>query len=345
MQKAKKLLVGSMVLFTLFWVGAGEVDQRTFVNITKPGSGKTQGQTRAVRGVYLHSRAIDVNNTQDWINKLKENELNGVVINVKNVSGEVTYDSEVQLAKSMGAVTGRLDLKEIIEKLHKNGIYVIARLTCFKDPVLAERCCGGGNWADPSSSVAQRYIIDLAREVADFGFDEIQLDYIRYSDGPGEIGGNYEARSRLIAGFVEKMRQELPSQVSLSADVYGRTMWEWNAKNIDPIGQNLSYLDGPTDFLSPMIYPSHYTDPDLVYNPGKLIELSMESGMERVSGKFRPFIQGFDRAMPSDLNLVEYIQEELRALEKVGVEGYLVWNPKSNYSALWQALENREGRS
>ncbi len=343
MKKAKKLLVGSLILFTLFWVGAGEVDQRTFVNITKPGSGRTQGQTRAVRGVYLHSRAIDVKNTKNWINKLEENELNGVVINVKNVSGEVTYDSEVQLAKSMGTVTGRLDLEKIIKKLHENGIYVIARLTCFKDPVLADRCCGGGNWADPTSSVAQNYLIDLAREVADFGFDEIQLDYIRYSDGPGEIGGNYEKRSRIIANFVEEMRESLPAQVRLSADVYGRTMWNWNSENKDPIGQNLEYLDGPTDFLSPMIYPSHYTNPDLVYNPGKLIELSMETGMERVSGEFRPFIQGFERAMPSGVSLVEYIREELRALERVGVEGYLVWNPKSNYNALWRALESPAG--
>lgn len=51
MQKAKKLFVGSLVLFTLFWIGAGEVDQRTFVNITRPGSGKTQGK-RAPSGEY-----------------------------------------------------------------------------------------------------------------------------------------------------------------------------------------------------------------------------------------------------------------------------------------------------
>lgn len=344
MKIAKKLFVGSLILFTLFWVGAGEVDQRTFVNITKPGSGRTQGQTRAVRGVYLYSRAIDVNNTQNWINKLKENELNGVVINVKNVSGEVTYDSDVQLAKNMGAVTDRIELEKIVKKLHENGIYVIARLACFKDPVLAARCCGGGNWVNPTRSVAQRYNIKLATEVAGLGFDEVQLDYIRYSDGPGEIGGNYERRSRIIANFVEKVRNSLPPQVSLSADVYGRTMWNWNSKNKDPIGQNLEYLDGPTDFLSPMIYPSHYTDPDLVYNPGKTIELSMETGMERVSGEFRPFIQGFNRALPSGVSLVEYIRAELRALERVGVEGYLVWNPTSNYSALWQALEGSRGK-
>ncbi|MFW6190832.1 MAG: putative glycoside hydrolase, partial [Candidatus Bipolaricaulota bacterium] len=95
----------------------------------------------------------------------------------------------------------------------------------------------------------------------------------------------------------------------------------------------------PTDYLSPMIYPSHYTNPELVYNPGKLVEMSMRAGMERVKGEFRPFIQGFDRAMPPGINLIDYMKEELKALERVGVEGYLVWNPKSNYESLWKTLE------
>lgn len=326
-----------MVVF--FWAGAGEVDQRTFVNLSRPGSGETQGRTRAIRGIYLHSRAIDRANTLEWIDKLKEHGLNGVVINVKNVSGEVTYDSDVMLAEELGAETGRLDLEPIVDLLHEHGIYAIARLTCFKDPLLASRCCGGGNWADPSDRTAQRYIQDLAREAAEMGFDEVQLDYVRYSDGPGKIGGDYEDRSRVIAEFVSDLRGSLPSRVKLSADVYGRTMWGWNSDNKDPVGQNLEYLDEPTDYLSPMIYPSHYTNPELVYNPGKLVEMSMRAGMERVKGEFRPFIQGFDRAMPPGINLIDYMKEELKALERVGVEGYLVWNPKSNYESLWKALE------
>lgn len=341
MQKATRLFIGVLVFLVFFWLGAGEIDQRTFVNISKPGSGDTQGQTRAIRGVYLHSRAIDENNTKNWISKLKDHGLNGVVINVKNVSGEVTYDSDVELANELGATTDRLELKKIVNELHENGIYVIARLPCFKDPVLANHCCGGGNWASPSHQLAQSYNIDLAREVAGMGFDEIQLDYVRYSDGPGEIGGNYEDRSRVIADFVSEMKSSLPSQVKLSADVYGRTMWDWNSDNKDPVGQNLEYLDDSTDYLSPMIYPSHYTNPDLVYNPKKLIKMSMKAGMKRVSGQFRPFIQGFDRAMPAGTSVSDYIKEELEALDEVGVEGYLVWNPKSNYRPLWKALGKR----
>lgn len=341
MHKTAKLVVGSLVVVVLFWLGAGEIDQKTFVNITNTGSGATKGQTGAIRGIYLHSRAIDESNTEDWISKLKRHGLNGVVINVKNVSGQVTYDSEVELARELGVVTGRLNLEEIVNELQENGIYAIARLTCFKDPVLANHCCSGGNWADPSEQSAQRYNIDLAREVAEIGFDEVQLDYVRYSDGPGKIGGNYEDRSRVIADFVSQMRNSLPSDVKLSADVYGRTMWDWNSENKDPVGQNLEYLEDSTDYLSPMIYPSHYTNPDLVYNPGKLVEMSMKAGMDRVSSQFRPFIQGFDRAMPRGVNIVDYIDEELEALDRVGVEGYLVWNPKSNYDSLWEALARR----
>jgi len=342
MKNFARFATGIFLIAIFLVLAPSSIGQRTFVNIAESDKGKPQGETRPIRGIYLHSRAISVDNVTDWISVLKEHDFNGVVINVKNVSGEVTYSSDVELAEEMGAETGRLELDKIVKELHKAGIYAIARLTCFKDPVMAARCCGGGLWADPESPLAQEYNISLAQEVATMGFDEIQLDYIRYSDGPGKIGGNYEARSKVIANFVEELRREIPAHVKLSADVYGRTLWKWNSRNIDPIGQNLEYLEEHTDFLSPMIYPSHYQDPDLVYNPRKLVDLSLKSGKERLTVPLRPFIQGFEQAMPSGMDLVEYIKEELRALKKHEEDGFLVWNPRSDYGSLWKAVSGMQ---
>lgn len=338
MNRTTKLAIGTFILVAVVFLGSGEIDQRTFVNITVPGSGETRGQVGSIRGVYLNSRAVTKTNTKDWIRKLKSHDLNGVVINVKNVSGEITYDSEIELANKLGSATGRLDLREIVSEFQREGIYVIARITCFKDSIMANHCCGEGEWVDPSNALAQKYNIELAREAVEIGFDEIQLDYIRYSDDNGSIGGDYKERSKVIANFVQRVRESIPSHVKLSLDVYGRTMWKWNSKNNDPIGQNLDYLEKHADYLSPMIYPSHYQDPDLVYNPDKLVELVMGIGKERLSVSLRPFIQGFDRAMPAGVDLVNYIRLELKALKRSEVEDYLVWNPKSNYDSLWKAL-------
>ncbi|MBS3788966.1 hypothetical protein KGY79_12330 [Candidatus Bipolaricaulota bacterium] len=332
-----------MTILILLSLTPVDVGQKTFVNITDPVGHETQGETRTVKGVYLHSKSISAKSAGGWAEILNSHDFNAVVINVKNVHGEVTYSSEVELASEIGATTGQLDIETIISRLHREGIYVIARLTCFKDRLLAARCCGGGEWADPESELAQKYNLKLAREVSNLGFDEIQLDYIRYPDGPGKIGGNYRHRSEVIAEFVKRVRRVIDVQVGLSADVYGRTIWNWNSKNTDPIGQNLDYLEDKVDALSPMVYPSHYNNPDLVYNPNKLVDLAVKTGKDRLSTEIRPFIQGFERAMPRGMDLVSYIQEELRALESHGDIGFLVWNPSSNYESLWRAVERIEG--
>ncbi len=329
-----------LMLLVLTPVNGG---QRTFVNITSSAGHETQGETRTVKGIYLHSRAISSETAGGLAETLNTHGFNAVVINVKNVHGEVTYSSDVDLASEIGATTGRLDIEAIITRLHREGVYVIARLTCFKDRLMAARCCGGGEWADPESELAQKYILQLAREVSSLGFDEIQLDYIRYPDGPGKIGGEYRDRSEVIAGFVKRVKQTIDSQVRLSADVYGRTMWNWNSNNTDPIGQNLEYLEETVDVLSPMVYPSHYNNPDLVYNPHKLVNLTMKTGRERLNTEIRPFIQGFDRAMPQGMDLVTYIQEEIRALKAHSDTGYLVWNPTSDYESLWKAVKGLKG--
>ncbi|MBS3735586.1 MAG: putative glycoside hydrolase [Candidatus Bipolaricaulota bacterium] len=340
---AVKSIVVFSVITMLLVLTPVNVGQRTFVNITTPIGHETQGETRVVKGVYLHSRSISGESAGDWAETLNAHGFNAAVIDVKNVHGEVTYPSEVELAHEIGATTGRLDIKNIISQLHREGIYVIARLTCFKDRLMAARCCGGGEWANPEDKLAQEYNVRLAREVSTLGFDEIQLDYIRYPDGPGKIGGDYRARSEVISEFVKRVKRAIDPQVRLSADVYGRTIWNWNSKNTDPIGQNLDYLEDTLDVLSPMIYPSHYNNPDLVYNPNKLVDISLKTGKERLSTEIRPFIQGFERAIPQGMDLVSYIQEELKALESHKGTGFLVWNPSSNYESLWKAIQEMEG--
>ena len=46
----------------------------------------------------------------------------------------------------------------------------------------------GGAWLDPSAPGVGEYLAALAGDLADKGFDEVQLDYIRfYSDGPYDV--------------------------------------------------------------------------------------------------------------------------------------------------------------
>ena len=61
--------------------------------------------------------------------------------------------------------------------------------------------------------------------------------------------------------------------------------------------------------------------------------------MARVDTPLRPFLQAFDMAIPAGMSLPQYIVAQIRAAEDAEADGYLFWNPRADYSALWQALE------
>src|SRR3989338_4443633 len=74
------------------------------------------------------------------IKLIKETELNAIVIDIKDYSGELSYLTEIKEAEKYGKNREIKILRPnaMIKKLHDEGIYVIARQTVFQDPVLAK---------------------------------------------------------------------------------------------------------------------------------------------------------------------------------------------------------------
>ena len=125
-----------------------------------------------------------------------------MVLDVKDATGYLTYTVNVPLAEQIGAnnqIKVR-NIDDLINKFHKENIYVIGRVQVFQDPVLAtgrpdiaikETKTGkvwkdnkGLAWIDPSSRIAWQYNIDIGKDMAGHGFDEINFDYVRFpSDG------------------------------------------------------------------------------------------------------------------------------------------------------------------
>lgn len=291
------------------------------------------------RGVYLTAHAAA--NT-DLLNRTISRSLefgyNALVIDVKDNSGTLAYDSEIPLAQQIGAVLPRYDLKQMVELLHKKGIYFIARLVVFSDPKLAKHFGSQDEWVLASNAQAVAYNLAVAEEVAAAGVDEIQFDYIRFPD-EGSIGENYAGRSAAVASFLQQANALVGNHVHLSADVFGRTLWDWNPKGIDPIGQVLEQMGPSVDYLSPMIYPSHY-EKYFQDRPYEVVHRGVSVGLER-GLQLRPYLQSFDMRIPSGMSYTHYIREQLRALKELGVRGYLWWNPRGDYSDLWAALSGR----
>jgi hypothetical protein len=267
-------------------------------------------------------------------------DLNAVVINVKNMHGEITYRSNVNEALAIGAVTARLDLPTFVRGLQARGIYVIARQVLFYDPVLSTAHGGDDPWVDPANPAVIDYNLRIAEEVAGLGVDEVQFDYVRYPDDEA-IGTVFHQRREAVAAFVRTAAQRLSGRVHVSVDVFGRVLWPWNAQGIDPIGQVLEDLAAVTDLVSPMVYPSHYSEARYTQDPYRAVFEGLRCGAERVTTPLRPFLQAFERGVPKTMSLNAYIAEQIRAAEDGGADGYLFWHPACAYGPLYEVLASR----
>ncbi|MCS7240156.1 MAG: putative glycoside hydrolase [Candidatus Bipolaricaulota bacterium] len=305
-----------------------------------PSPPKEPGQNREIhsrKGVYLPApAAANTALLSEILTQSKKFGLNTVVVDIKNNNGEVCYSSQVPLAQAAGAVRPLLDLAALVAELHRHGLYVIARQVVFYDPVLAKYLgAGTAPWVLPTVATAVNYNLAIAKEVESFGVDEIQFDYIRFPDD-GPIGPDYSGRCAEVERFVSKAQDAL--FVPISVDLFGRVMWPWNAQKIDPIGQHLEGIARYVDVISPMLYPSHFVEEELKADPYQTIMRTMNHGKARVKVPLRPYLQAFSMAIPAGMTLAEYIVAQVRAAEATGADGYLFWNPRADYTALWQAL-------
>ncbi len=156
---------------------------------------------KAVHAIYMTSW---VASTKNWRNELvafvKKSDLNSIVIDVKDYSGYVSFETGDPVIQEVGSEQNRIrDVKEFIDELHKAGIYTIARITVFQDPVFAKKYPelavqykSGSVWkdrkglsyVDPAADKYWEYVVHIAKASEQVGFDELNFDYIRYpSDG------------------------------------------------------------------------------------------------------------------------------------------------------------------
>ena len=148
----------------------------------------------AVKAIYMTSWvASGSERREEMVRLIEETELNAIVIDVKDDTGKVSYDSKDPTVVAAGSVEVRIkDLPEFLASLREKGIYTIARIAVFQDPFLSKKWVDqavqnqdgsvwkdrkGLSWIDASSRRYHAYIIALARDAYAIGFDEINLEY------------------------------------------------------------------------------------------------------------------------------------------------------------------------
>jgi len=153
------------------------------------------------RGVYIPFGLLTSRQrTLAILDMISATELNAVVVDVKGDRGWLAYASDNSLAKELRvSAQDIMDISEFLDICRQREIYTIARLVVFKDNPLAHgrsdlavKQADGSvwldreqlGWANPYREEVWDYNIGIAKEVALLGFDEVQLDYVRFpSDG------------------------------------------------------------------------------------------------------------------------------------------------------------------
>jgi hypothetical protein len=180
-------------------------------------------------------------------------------------------------------------------------------------------------------------------EAVELGFDEIQLDYMRFpSDGPlnrADYGRESDAESRdqAIADFLRATYDAIaPTHAYLTGDIFGMTLWDPTEGGI---GQNLVTVTEHLDYVLPMVYPSHFYEGSMGFeipndHPYEVIYQSLEHGSgflpERLQPKIRPWLQDFSHGPGIEYGDHE-VREQIRAAEDFGVSGWLLWNAAASY--------------
>ena len=330
-----------------------------------------------VKGIYVGGWfAGDKARMDNYIDLCASTEINTLVIDVKEDHGYITFltDNEALSGVARDLIG---DIEGLVGELKSQGIYRIARIVCFKDPGWAAQNPqyaiqdkagnqwtdrSGESWLDPYKRENWEYIAQVCLEAAKLGFEEIQLDYVRFpADGNlSEIdfgpAGEQQTKTEVIAEFVSFIRETmLQVGVRTSTDVFG--IIALSDTDAAFIGQDLRLLLPNVDALSPMIYPSHFsnkqqngvgqfingilfeapdTEPyEVLYNTLRHFIPFMEEDNPN-QAILRPYLQDFTAAYLGEDYFIEYGADEVRAqiqaVYDAGYEEWILWNSQSVYS-------------
>ncbi len=321
-------------------------------------------QGRSARGLYITGPFVRRFGSERVANEVKKAGLSAVVLDLKTDRGKITYDTripELQKQKHLMA-----DVPELVRYLKKQSIYTIARIVCFNDHRLAAQDLSraihdsrphrarrawvswgtGTHWLDPYSGKNHDMIVQVAKEVAALGFDELQLDYIRFPVDRGTRFARYPAqkstpRSKVLAGLLERIDRAVA--VPLGVDVFGLTAFQEGDSS--GLGQALEEWAPYVEVFSPMLYLNNMKSWGRRGSSGipkrraeRLIRAGVATLRKRLGHApvIRPYIQAFRPG--ADYFNARFIREQVKGSYDGGGDGFLFWHPGAHYKIVHRAL-------
>lgn len=300
---------------------------------------------------------------------------NAVVIDIKEVEGAALNQN----------------IADLMTELKAKNVWTIARMVLFADQSQTEAhpqwylqskngkiWRNGKNipWLNPKNEEVKNYLVEIALQAVKAGFQEIQFDYVRFpSDGNmssllyPDYARDAEQRINIVNEFLQDIYNALKtakSDIIVSADIFGYITIHGRDKII---GQDIAGMSKNLDFISPMVYPSHFysgfyakadekralpellygyktaLEKDVVNHPYEVVFRSIAAAQDILSAasstaKIRPWLQDFNLQSDAKRGIVyaeKFVRDQIKASSDIKSQGWMLWNSKNEYTK--EALE------
>lgn len=281
----------------------------------------------------------------------EDGRLDAVVLELKDDSGAIGFNTSVEQARQLGARRPRFDLADAAEALHERDVRVIGWVTTFLDPVLAGSAWGSGdrdqvvqgspgqpygsspqytNFAHPA---VQQYNLDIALDAVSQGVDEIIWVGVRnFGGGEAVIPALDGSADDALAGFLSRAHVELRRRGAYQ----GVHAPGYTIIRPDSTGQDLALQSRHVDYVVPETYPADWQPGNFeVANPiGQPREL-VAGALEKVQELTKSTGTAIMPAL-QDGRLgygVPQVRAEIAGAEAVGVNAFMLASPNFVFSA------------
>ena len=322
-----------------------------------------------VRSLYMNAGVVK--NVDEYIKLAKESGINAIVVDIKDNTAPA-YPANAMKEYSMTnyekAINSYDDYKNAIQKIKDAGLYVIGRITVFKDSyyskdhpedTILDTATGksynhdGSYWPSAFNRNVWEFNVSLAIEsVKEMGFNEIQFDYVRFPDrvksledaGKIDYNNTYnETKAQAIQRFVMYACDEIHKyNAYVSIDVFGESAHTY----VTPYGQYWPAISNVADVISGMPYPDHFStyeygfkEPvwtipyDLLYLWGDEFVMARQSEIP-TPAIVRTWIQAYDSIKSPYVTYdASMVSKEIQGLYDAGLTGgFITWNGSSSLS-------------
>lgn len=188
---------------------------------------------RPVRAIYVPHENLTLEKLEEYAGRLQTG--NALLLEMKPRSGNLMWYSYANAAESYGLSIDNdttRSIQRLVDMLKEKNVYLVAQISCCVDErfpaystLVALKTSSGmnyydetGMWLDPFSQKVRTYVVELARELYDMGFDEVVLADLRHPVPPEgrEIEFQYNAEMSTapspeggISGFAISVAEQL----------------------------------------------------------------------------------------------------------------------------------------